>query len=523
VANSVQLTDRAACAALATLFIVLWLLYGVPLTNLNFDPSFYYAHLASPLIDGDLDFANDGLPSGLIGRTPTGLTGSPWSAGPALLWAPFFVLAHSLTLAAQQFGFSLAADGRSTLYLTLVTLGSAFWGFVGILCCYALARWFASPAPALVAAAAGMLTTPLFQYMFRTALYAHSTTVALVSALVLVWWSVVAGEAHRWRWFLLGLLIGLAATQRWQNALFALLVPAALLPTLRQFPAATLQVAALSALGALIGFAPQMAVWWRLYGQPLAFPQGEGFLRWTEPVLAPLLFGSNRGLFVWQPSALFATVAMAFLFAKRVNAASGLLVVVALETYLNSIVIDWWGGGGFGPRRFDWLSPLIALGIALAAQRWWGKTLGRAIILLALTGLALHQVALAQTHYYRVMPSGAAFPIAAYDAGEPLPGLVPVVLQQAAVRPAWFVEVRPTLWSSAIPFVHALPALVGDADVQHYGVLFAGFLAPLLTLPLAYVAAEWVRSNSVPTHIVRGMCAVVVILSLAVSVVLLTI
>lgn len=77
--------DRRALAILATVFVALWVLYGVPLQDRNFDPSFYYAHIASPVIDGDLDFADDGQPDFLLGRSPTGLTTSIWSAGPAVL------------------------------------------------------------------------------------------------------------------------------------------------------------------------------------------------------------------------------------------------------------------------------------------------------------------------------------------------------------------------------------------------------------------------------------------------------
>src|SRR6187402_3385991 len=77
--------SRAVLAILGCTFVVFWLLYGVPLQNLSWDPSLYYAHVRSPLIDGDLDFRNDGLPSELVAsHTRTGLAPSIWSAGPAL-------------------------------------------------------------------------------------------------------------------------------------------------------------------------------------------------------------------------------------------------------------------------------------------------------------------------------------------------------------------------------------------------------------------------------------------------------
>src|SRR6266542_6908701 len=103
---------RRGLNLLGGVFLILWMLYGVPLQNLNWDPSFYYAHVRSPLIDGDLDFSNDGLPPSLVARhTRTGLAPSIWSAGPALVWAPFFLLAHAVTLAGRSIGLSLLPDG----------------------------------------------------------------------------------------------------------------------------------------------------------------------------------------------------------------------------------------------------------------------------------------------------------------------------------------------------------------------------------------------------------------------------
>jgi hypothetical protein len=107
---------RAVLAILGCIFLVLWLLYGVPLQNLSWDPSLYYAHVRSPLIDGDLDFRNDGLPPSLVAwHTRTGLALSIWSAGPALVWAPFFLLAHAATLAGRAISLPLIpmAMGRS--------------------------------------------------------------------------------------------------------------------------------------------------------------------------------------------------------------------------------------------------------------------------------------------------------------------------------------------------------------------------------------------------------------------------
>ncbi|HJZ46124.1 MAG TPA: hypothetical protein VKE41_03120, partial [Roseiflexaceae bacterium] len=220
---------RAALIILGSASIAFWLLYGVPLQNLNWDPSFYYAHVRSPLIDGDLDFTNDGLPSPLVAhRTRTGLAPSIWSAGPALVWAPFFLLAHAVTLAGRSIGLALTPDGYGPFYLLFCALGSAFVGWLGVLWCYVIARRFTGVGPALTAAIGIWLTSPLFCYMYKNPMMAHAPTVALIGAAIYVWLRIADDlDAPRY-WFLLGLLLGLAAVMRWQNGLFALIVPFAL-------------------------------------------------------------------------------------------------------------------------------------------------------------------------------------------------------------------------------------------------------------------------------------------------------
>jgi hypothetical protein len=311
---------RAVLAIFGCAFLILWMLYGVPLQNLSWDPSLYYAHIRSPLLDGDLDFRNDGLPPSLVARhTPTGLAPSIWSAGPAMVWAPFFLLAHATTLAGRALGLPLLPDGYGPFYLLFCALGSAFVGWLGILWCYLIARRATGVGPALLATTDVWLTSSLFYYMYKNPMMAHAPTVALIGALVYLWLHIADDLGAPPYWFLLGLLIGLAALMRWQNGLFAVIVPFALHTSQREPHRlrGALHRLGFAACGALLGFLPQMVVWWRLYGNVLALPQGGGFLHWFRPELHLLLFGSNRGLFVWSPLLLVGCIGLLMFFKRQ--------------------------------------------------------------------------------------------------------------------------------------------------------------------------------------------------------------
>ena len=78
--------------------------------------------------------------------TSTGYTPNPWSVGPAILWTPFWLLAHLLTGLGHWLGLGWVADGYAPPYVVLVTLASALAGLATLFGMFVLTRrWFAAP------------------------------------------------------------------------------------------------------------------------------------------------------------------------------------------------------------------------------------------------------------------------------------------------------------------------------------------------------------------------------------------
>ena len=141
-------------------------------------------------------------------------------------------------------------------------------------------------------------------------------------------------------------------------------------------------------------FVPQMLVWTVLYGSPLLVPQGSGFMRWTDPQLAAVLFSSFRGLFTWTPVLLVATVGLGSLGRERRHLAIVLVAIVALSWYVNASVADWWAGEAFGARRFVSCFPIFVVGCGAIMERWRDRpmTLVAGVVLVVLlNGLLLFQ------------------------------------------------------------------------------------------------------------------------------------
>ncbi len=91
---------------------------------------------------------------------------------------------------------------------------------------------------------------------------------------------------------------GIAALMRWQDAILLASVALELLVRVRarRFSLATaVWLGCCRGRRRAVAFVPQMIVWMTFYGQPLAMPQGGGFMRWTEPALLRCSFPIGTG------------------------------------------------------------------------------------------------------------------------------------------------------------------------------------------------------------------------------------
>ena len=160
-----------------------------------------------------------------------------------------------------------------------------------------------------------------------------------------------------WRELLAGVALGLGGVVR-QTAVIVALGAAG--PRVR----ATLVTLA----GAAIGLVPLLIFNWLAFGSPLEMGYGTKPFD-TAPVqgLVGLLFSPSRGLFVYEPWALFALggLVAARLGGGRIGERLGtLLLVWILVLGLYSTYAEWWGGRVFGPRFLDDLAAVLIVGLA---------------------------------------------------------------------------------------------------------------------------------------------------------------
>lgn len=350
------------------LVVVLAVLVGTLLSHrfrITSDGIDHYVYLRSLWIDRDLDLDNDyrAVQPGWEPAeppTPRGRTANVHPVGPALVWAPFYALADALSILGGR-----ARDGLNPLYKNAVAVASLLYGWLGLVLVYRTAAVRFGRVPALLASLGLAFGTFLFWYLAYAPTMAHAPAFA-ASALV-VWLWLRPGEKGLRRAALLGAACGLAALMRPPNVLLAILPAVEALPRLRRRGEATRllgEAAVFVAAGALV-FAPQMAVWWRLYGSPLTLPQGAAFIG-NAPALGGVLFSPRHGFFSWSPLLYLGAIGLlAWTRREPLRGAAAWVFLLAL-TWLNAGVADWWGGAAFGARRFDATLPLMGIGLALA-------------------------------------------------------------------------------------------------------------------------------------------------------------
>jgi hypothetical protein len=364
------------------------------------DALHHYVQLRSAVFDRDLHFRNEyvrlyELKGGEPGTgwvyedTVTGHVRNLMPVGPALLWAPLFLLVSAVAALGHLAGLEWPLDGYARVYQATAGLSGIAAATAGVWLSWRAAGALFSARAAAWAALVLWLASSAVYYSVISPTYSHAASLLATSAFWYAWIRTKDSEALR-RYGTLGALAGFSALMRWQDAM--LLAPIALdlglavragrIPVLRAAAAGGIALAA-----GVVVFSPQMIVWTVLYGQPLAMPQGSGFMRWTAPALSLVLFSDWHGLLTWTPVCAAAIAGLVYLTRRDLRTGVAAVVFFVLSWYVNAAVADWWAGEAFGARRFVSCFPIFALGLAALIDRWSPPL---SVLAIAGTAIVLH-------------------------------------------------------------------------------------------------------------------------------------
>ncbi len=409
----------AACLLLGIGAQIARVHYGKSDRLFDGDGFFYYAYLPNLFFQHDLDFSEAYArywPEGPMWSRivpETGRWSNVWSIGPALLWAPGFLLGHLVWQAARLFGRAGPTDGFDLYHEGGAALMSIAWSLLAIYLTYRLARKVAAPLPAAVATVAVWAGTPLLAYGFLEIDMSHGAG-ALAAAGLLLGSIAAKRNPHRARnWLACGVLGGLAALVRSPHAVLTIIPLGVWLWETRNAGKAglprNLAYLLLLLAAAAVVFIPQMLAWKALFGHYLLNPHPHYFAVFTVSRFWDSLFSLNRGFFTWTPLWALALVGI-FLLPKEARWLGGLIgLALLLEMIVNAWALDWSGGEAFGARRLIELGPGLALGLAALLSRL--RTPRQALAVGGLAAvLVCWNLALMGLYYSGIIPHVGALP-----------------------------------------------------------------------------------------------------------------
>lgn len=384
-----------------TLFFALLIAYFAVGTYRNWpykiesDGKYYYQYLVSAFFDGDLDFTNNYLTAAYEWmRLPidhygnhkaihpiTQHAANVFTVGPAILWAPFMGVAYGLGWLINLIMPKSIDLNPWGLYLQYGVMTAAVVYAVlalrGIEALLRQAQPNFSTAAIRVAQCLVLLASPMLYYSIFEVSMSHIYDLFTLVVYLWLWLGAINTPQPRWRVAALGLFGGLQILVRTQNILIMAVLSIMLMfvwwRQARQanHPICTLITPAGIYLATLaIAASPWPLVNIYLYANPFYVPQGEGFINLANANVLGVLFSMRNGLFSHHPVLLLGLVGFGHFAWRNWHRANARLLCLALafifiiQTYTNSIVLDWWGGHSFGQRRLLACLPLFALGLA---------------------------------------------------------------------------------------------------------------------------------------------------------------
>ena len=353
------------------------------------DGHMLYLMARSTALDFDWRFDNDLRRFGDPWNEPITKTGRKsiiHPIGPALVWTPLIWIAEGGAVIANVFGADIQLHGYTLWHQRFVFFSSVVFGCGAVLLGRRLARQaFGGAWSATFAAVAVLLGTSLTYYATYMPSYGHAMD-AFACAAFLAYWGGSLGRTDVRRWLALGALLGFATLVRPQElalgAVVAFEIAWRVLAALRRAPEPWLAESlrwvrggAIALAVAIVMLVPQFLEWHIVFGSATALPQGARYTRLDAPMIGEMLWSARNGWFSTTPIAYAGCIGL-LLFPRRARVLGfGLLVAVAIQVYLSSTILDWWGGSSYGQRRL--CSMTLPLVVGLSCLLWRAAQLAR--------------------------------------------------------------------------------------------------------------------------------------------------
>lgn len=338
---------------------------------IQWDAISYYSYLPATFIEKDLklSFISDSTEAYYVNsnqywptKADNGNRVIKTSMGMAVLYSPFFFIAHALAPANEATGFS-------SIYHLALLLSGVFYLFIGLFYLRKTLLLFYSEKITSITLVAIYFATNLLYYSILGSAMSHEYNFCLFS--ILIYFSIQWHRDQKLKYILIiALSFGLLVLVRPVNILLILvfvLYNIKGIASLKERIVFLLKNTKHLLLFALIGFLmflPQLFYWKYVTGSYFFNSYvGERFY-FTQPHLIDCLVGFRKGWLIYTPVMLFALIGIYYLRKTKSPFSLSIIVLLPLYFYVVSSWWCWWYGGSFGLRPMIDLYPLLAFALA---------------------------------------------------------------------------------------------------------------------------------------------------------------
>jgi hypothetical protein len=356
-------------------FALGWLVVSQPYNGKNgfkvieWDVTHYYSYLPALVIHQDLKFEKNWTKNlddhHLSFETDeNGNRYLKMTSGMALMYSPFFFLAHGLT---SVISLELAT-GYTRPYRIALSFGSLLYVLIGLWFLRKVLLRFANDKSVSWALLIVFLGTNLFHYTIYRGAMSHGYSLMLSCLFLNLMFRYIDKPKYSLI-MALGFISGLVVLIRPVNGLIPLFLGSYMLIKILQ-EKRELKVVhiILFILFAIVAVSPQLFIWkyqtrnWLLYSY-----NEEGFF-FNDPQIINGLFSFRKGWLIYSPLMVLPIIGIALLFKK--DKILGVIVALLLVTtlYITFSWWCWWYGGSFGARPLIEYYGILAIPLVLILQ-----------------------------------------------------------------------------------------------------------------------------------------------------------
>lgn len=390
------------------LVIVVCFWYGKNLDNwskdqvINNDVVSYYAYLPAGLIFHDLNFDFiKNLPEGFKGKiwVETAPNGKPilrMTMGLAILWLPFFLVAHFY---AKIAGFE--ALGYSLPYSFAIFAATIFYLFIGLLYLRKTLLLYFSEIISGFTILLVVLGTNLIYYVISEPGMSHvySFTLIIIFFYYTLKW---INKPDLLLSIVLGSLAGLIVLIRPVNGIILIFPALTALNSLADFKSRVIsnwKYILYAGLAAILVVLPQL-VYWKAQTGHVFFNSymDSGKFYFLSPNVIDGLFSFRKGWLIYTPVMFFSIAGLFLLKNYSKGLARVIVIFLAIYVYVIFSWWCWWYGGSFGSRPMIDTYGILAIPLAaflnylMKKAIWKRALLGVSLVLL----IALNQKQMSQ-------------------------------------------------------------------------------------------------------------------------------